>query len=50
MTDGRTKKRGGGAGKGIAKKNGGGVYGKMTNGGQKKKEKDMPSQEDGEMG
>ena len=28
----------------------GGVYGKMTNGGKKKKEKDMPSQEDGEMG
>ena len=28
----------------------GGGYGKMTNGGKKKKEEDIPSQEDGEMG
>ena len=28
----------------------GGVYGLMTNGGKKKKEEDIPSQEDGEMG
>ena len=26
------------------------VYGLMTNGGKKKKEEDIPSQEDGEMG
>ena len=51
FTFGQVKHKRGGAGNGIMKASkSGGVYGKMTNGGKKKKEKDMPSQEDGEMG
>ena len=50
FTFGQVNHKRGGAGNGINKINRGGVYGKMTNGGKKKKEKDMPSQEDGEMG
>lgn len=49
FTYGPVNHKRGGAGNGIAKVSRGGVYGKMTNGGKKKKE-DIPSREEDEMG